>query len=274
MSGMIEVDGILRLMLNINGQLIHSTEEGTRNFWRWFGDSKVASKCGTPLLVYHGTEQRNLNEFKKGIASKRYLMLTEFNVETQGNFFSENIEDAAGYGSNVVDVYLSINNPMMPLDEIIFSSKEQEKSSGIFNDYEYILEPVIEIQDGKRVVDLMGEQYFEVTDEMIADGSWVNEIAEGGIHWSVFDNQEVAKRMIERGYDGAKVYEPNDISGHSWFVAESNKIKSATGNSGDFNPASSFIYDTERPVDCPSVNDEVEYLFDDDESEILLNNIF
>lgn len=51
----IEVDGKQRPATNSNGQPIHATEEGIRNFWRWFGASKVVDSQGRPLVVYHGT---------------------------------------------------------------------------------------------------------------------------------------------------------------------------------------------------------------------------
>ena len=51
----IDVDGVQRPTTNSNGQPIHPTEEGVRNFWRWFGDSKVVDAEGRPLVVYHGT---------------------------------------------------------------------------------------------------------------------------------------------------------------------------------------------------------------------------
>lgn len=55
MSNTIDVDGIQRPVHNNEGRLIHSTEEGIRNFWRWFGDSRVVDSEGRPHVVYHGT---------------------------------------------------------------------------------------------------------------------------------------------------------------------------------------------------------------------------
>ena len=52
----INVDGVERPTRNSKGQLINPTEEGVRNFWRWFGDSKVVDADGKPLVVYHGTK--------------------------------------------------------------------------------------------------------------------------------------------------------------------------------------------------------------------------
>jgi len=49
------VDGKERTVFNSEGRPIHPTVEGVRNFWRWFGDSKVVDEQGRPLVVYHGT---------------------------------------------------------------------------------------------------------------------------------------------------------------------------------------------------------------------------
>ena len=54
-SKTINIDGVTRPTTNSNGKPIAQTEEGLRNFWRWFGDSKVVDKNGKPLVVYHGT---------------------------------------------------------------------------------------------------------------------------------------------------------------------------------------------------------------------------
>lgn len=53
----IDVDGTLRPALNSDGKPIHWSVEGVRNFWRWFGDSKVVDANGRPLVVYHGTRR-------------------------------------------------------------------------------------------------------------------------------------------------------------------------------------------------------------------------
>jgi hypothetical protein len=52
----IDVDGVDRPTTNSNGQPIHWSEEGIRNFWKWFGDSKVVDGEGKPMVVYHGTD--------------------------------------------------------------------------------------------------------------------------------------------------------------------------------------------------------------------------
>ena len=50
----INVDGIDRPTTNSDGKLIHPTEDGIRNFWRWFGDSNNVDDSGQPKVWYRG----------------------------------------------------------------------------------------------------------------------------------------------------------------------------------------------------------------------------
>lgn len=61
----INVDGLDRPTRNSNGKLIHPTEDGVRNFWRWFGGSRVVDEQGRPRVVYHGTGA-DFNVFSDG----------------------------------------------------------------------------------------------------------------------------------------------------------------------------------------------------------------
>lgn len=88
----VEVDGKARPALNSNGQPIHPTLEGVRNFWRWFGDSKAVDADGKPLVVYHGTSG-NFSKFD-GPA-----------------FFTDNPDEAAEYGSTLMPNYVRIVKP-------------------------------------------------------------------------------------------------------------------------------------------------------------------
>jgi hypothetical protein len=46
------------IMTNSLRNPIHPTEEGVRNFWKWFGNSKAVDDDGRPIVVYHGTNDR------------------------------------------------------------------------------------------------------------------------------------------------------------------------------------------------------------------------
>jgi hypothetical protein len=61
----IEVDGVQRTTKNNEGKDIFPTEDGVRNFWRWFGDSDVVDEQGRPIVYYHGTKRpEEIDEFK------------------------------------------------------------------------------------------------------------------------------------------------------------------------------------------------------------------
>ncbi len=52
---MIDVDGEMKHRHNSEGQPIHHTDEGIKNFHRWFGDSDSVDEHGRPKVLYHGT---------------------------------------------------------------------------------------------------------------------------------------------------------------------------------------------------------------------------
>jgi hypothetical protein len=153
----------------------------TDNFWKWFGDSKVVSNNGKPLVVYHGSHQ-NFDIFKSDIG----------NSDT-GIYFTDNITHSQDYGELLYEVYLKIENPVI-LDA-------QHK---YFDDYFLIL--IKEIR------------YAESSDEY-----------DGVIIHNIKDPKEGKPFKDDDGewvdYDSSTVY----------VVFNSNQIKSATTNNGNFN---------------------------------------
>lgn len=107
----ITIDGADRWTVNSNGQPLAQTEEGIRNFWAWFGESKVVDEDGAPLVVYHGTGENfaefnvpNDAEFDSSFPGSAQL----------GSFFSSHrvAKQFTGYGNqNIIPVYLKIENP-------------------------------------------------------------------------------------------------------------------------------------------------------------------
>lgn len=101
----IEVDGKTRPVVNNKGQRIAQTEEGLRNFWRWFGESKVVDAEGRPLVVYHGSDS-DIEVFKTDGQGK---------TSGAGAFFTSNPAVASTYtqptrGGNISAVYLKIES--------------------------------------------------------------------------------------------------------------------------------------------------------------------
>lgn len=93
------IDGIERSTKNNLGNPIAPTEEGIRNFWKWFNDSKVVDEQGNPLVVYHGTGSSGITKFKmqNGAIGK-------------GVYFSSVFEEAADYASEKLGEKLSEEN--------------------------------------------------------------------------------------------------------------------------------------------------------------------
>lgn len=94
--------------LRVVGQSINTgqmLEQQSAKFQAWFKDSKVVDDSGKPLVVYHGTKA-SFDTFK---ASNKQQMVN-------GAFFASNVEVANVFagskeGSNVMPVYLSLQNP-------------------------------------------------------------------------------------------------------------------------------------------------------------------
>ena len=121
----IEVDGVQRPTTNSEGRSIHPTEEGVRNFWRWFGDSKVVDENGKPLVVYHGTSKDV--DFQSFKMKPRGIWFVD-NPKEASNYAIENDSMGSSYdyagrispknvASRVIPSYLSIQNAIEPTQQ-------------------------------------------------------------------------------------------------------------------------------------------------------------
>ena len=138
----LNIDGKDRPTTNSKGQHIHPTEEGVRNFYRWFGDSRVVDEQGRPLVVYHGTAY-SFDEFDPGMAGATY------GADDEGIFFTTDTEEADVVsidarnddnedqsGSNVMPVFLSIKNPLtVSFDEFSWQSWEIPSATNTYDSH-------------------------------------------------------------------------------------------------------------------------------------------
>ena len=99
------VDGKERTVFNSNGKPIHPTVEGVRNFWRWFGDSKVVDEQGRPLVMYHGTDVGR-DSYKSGTFFTPDARYASAFAGTRAN------ERNMGLGGEVAPAYLRITSPL------------------------------------------------------------------------------------------------------------------------------------------------------------------
>jgi hypothetical protein len=105
---MIDVDGVMKHRHNSEGKPIHPTDDGIRNFHRWFEDSKVVDKHGRPQVMYHGTN-RDFKAFSKNV-------FPNFNTPQDkiGFFFTKDTTYANQYTGDhghIMPVFLKSNSP-------------------------------------------------------------------------------------------------------------------------------------------------------------------
>jgi hypothetical protein len=140
----------------------------TQAFKDWFGDwegnpfnsSKVIDKNGEPLVVYHGSSNKNIDTFKKS-KSKRWVLFSEYDVEVDAFFFTPKKKAAKEHGNNITPVFLSLKYP-----ETLFkwSDAEQylDKESGI-DIYNFQNTQTWEILESKGVIEKIKEEGYDGT---------------------------------------------------------------------------------------------------------------
>lgn len=104
----IDVDGQERPTRTSSGTLIFPTDEGVRNFWRWFGDSVFVDDQGRPMVMYHGTA-REIDEF---IPKQANAIFITPKVEFAADFKKGVLGGVATWSENwMVDNYEDILTP-------------------------------------------------------------------------------------------------------------------------------------------------------------------
>jgi len=197
------------------------------NFKKWFGDSKVVDENGNPLVVYHGTG----GEFE-AFDKKYQNEATGFGDFGKGFYLSSDYDASRYYtlgkdNSYIFKVYLKIDNPFVfdliseKLDE---NTKERLLSLNVDIPIKYIIQDLVNKNEP---------------------------FAYKGLGKTISD-ETLSQIFIDNGYDGVFVnrsYLTNDGTGeklkkinlYEIVVYEPTQIKSAIGNSGEFDSKNSNI---------------------------------
>lgn len=105
-----DVVGKKRTVFNSNGDRIAQSEPALRNFYKWFGDSKVVDEQGRPLVVRHTTSA----EFDTFDKSKIGAYSGNYGFYGAGFYFAPTTDTFyADFAKNQMYVYLKIENPFM-----------------------------------------------------------------------------------------------------------------------------------------------------------------
>ena len=185
----------------------------TTNFKNWFGDwendsenaSKVVDENGEPMVVWHGrSAEFNTFEKKEGV---RFIMGLEDKVKAEGFFFSPNKGLAEEFAYN--------------------SSRHRGGKANVIPCFLNIRKPM----------DLTREDYDRIYEDVTGWDYIVGMDTQDNL-WGIMDEEGMADKIKEKGYDGAifveevdDSYEPTKIS---YCALDANQIKSAENNNGDF----------------------------------------
>lgn len=223
----INVDGQERPTTNSEGRPIHPTEEGVRNFWRWFGSSQAKDGLGQPRLMYHGTAN-DISEFKGFV--NWFAESPAFAGE-----YAEMRDYNKGGGANLTPAYVRSENPFDAdrltrgantvasfVNEMVQQAKDNgarinnDKVLGLFNT---LREARLREESGPNYAPY--EFWMEPENRFGKDGA-----------------AAIKELFSELGFDSINFTEDGQPT---IGVLSANQVKSATGNSGDFSPANNDI---------------------------------
>ena len=234
----VEIDGVEKPALNSEGRPIHFSEEGVRNFWRWFGDSQVVDEQGRPIVVYHGTAS-SFESF-----GKEYLgQSTRATSAEEAFFFSDNQEVAESYAE------YSANDARVAR---LIDESNRAQDAGDFDRAEALIIQAEDLDASLRAGEdrAQGQTilpvYVRVANPLVRD-------AEGevpvGLDQSISSMIQTAQR---RGNDGVIIRNLDDAVGRinleadHFAVFAPEDIKSAVGNLGTFQEGENILRQDRR----------------------------
>jgi len=197
-------------------------------FLRWFGDSKVRSADGQPLVVWHASRPDT-------DAFDTFDLERAFDIGVHFGIHFGTYEAAATFGGKPHPFFLKIERPLRLTDAGDWleigrrtSTIDQLAMLGLLDKptYDRIYEAIEERKKALKVPGTGGEGWLRSSQDKVA------------VEWRRLRTTtgRVIAQVIQRaGYDGV-VYENNVEGGTSWMVFEPTQIKSADRNVGTFDP--------------------------------------
>ena len=210
---------------NSTGRPIHPTAQGVLNFRNWFRRSQTVDDARRPVVYYHGSKARNVDEggikiFRRGVAG---AIFASDNPVTAGSFAREGNENAAVY-----PIYIRAEN--------LF---DYENSDHV-----------------KIVLDrLFPEGKSKYSDRANAE----DRLKHGD--WGYIESSKVQQAIKNLGHDGFYVKE---FGTKNIAVYNADQIKSAVGNTGEFSSINKEIQGAAKPqsVRLPATAEQKKALAD------------
>ena len=261
-------DGLIHSIFDagspVNRKYMEQTE--TRQFKRWFGNSKVVNADGTPMKVYHQTE----NDFtvfdpRKGGAGSRDEG-TPFGI-----FLKSSPRDIGLKGKKQMELYVSIENPLRAVNREDFSARMRKMSpeyDALIKEHEALdAEYKAKNREAKdALVDFMvqwrkdnpgadSRALYEVDkfNELFdAEDTLLDEWTAKADAISVKAKEALTSALEKNGYDGVILETDKGSWGRktdAYIALRPEQVKSATDNIGTFdrnNPDIRYSLDTEQ----------------------------
>ncbi len=192
--------------VNSANRPIAFTEEGVRNFWKWFGRSKVVDKEGCPRVVFHGTKQ----DFKS-YDPERANTNTGTGVPHSAFVFSNDVDVAASYSVDDPDHSSfgseKLDNEFKAL--MISPDYSWDKHMQFLHDHERFNVP--QHYDGGNIKPV----YLKILKPLVIDakGDQWNEVyfqPKGYRSPETFTTNELMEYAMDNGYDGLIVKNVKD----------------------------------------------------------------
>lgn len=194
----------------------------TKQFKRWFGNSKVVNDDGTPKVMYHGTRaQFTVFDKSKARASGAY---------GKGFYFTDSTSHAGTYGDQMA-VYLKIDNPLMQGGNKVTRSQIEKFLQAVAENEDYSIENYGTYDVNEIADSITSEDAFSVIQDVNATA--IGDFAEA---IRLFNEVNGTK------FDG--VITPTET-----VVYEPTQIKSATDNIGTFDGSNPDIRYSDRNKD-------------------------
>lgn len=209
----IDVDGVKRPTTNNKGEQIHQTEEGVRNFWKWFGDSNTVDNQGRPVIHYHGTQsQSEIDSFRSPSSAAHWASP------------STELASKYGRGNSVYPIYVKSHTP--------FNTRK-------FSDGDYADIDRFKANLSKQAP-ISDKDTISHLSNMVDHG---DDLGLTHKSWSSSEGIESYKKL---GFDS--IHHTED-GAHTVGVFHPNQLKSAIGNSGVYSGTKTNINESvEHPM--------------------------
>ena len=209
---------------------------------KYLGVSKVVDENGEPLVVYHGSKHE-FSVFKNKYETYSETRYVDDYEEAALNTFTEKEI------SILENIFEKINdNPFIGLSEL------SEEESSLYNKYNKIVK---EFRENKKQI----IQHYNIGNFFTTDKNYALSYGDANIYavflnirspkdsnnlHRIYTSEESIDKLTKDGYDGLIGHDVKgrDIAslGKEYFVINSNQIKSAIDNNGNFSKTDNNIY--------------------------------